>query len=440
MPVPRSDLFDLRRKHCKHHFENYPLCILPWSGAPVGTLMIWKGPLDLKKLFRPLFTISEHIARSGKWRCPCRRDFPVRMREDATVSLQRRKTNQNQQSDQCANIFPHRFKHCMFKLHSLPHRCMKIRVGGQLRSLQCSKCWHIGYDTARPHSSVKLWDHGCGRVGSQSKACSVLFILKVNRFNSIHRSDSTFFKKRGNRLEGHFLNRTEMSQTIVCADARAKFAPKLILFVHLATNWTHAVVPFNEINAQANSEVFASSTFPDLVPGFCVVVSQNPLQWLTGCYSLSPVSVGWTLLFVLGLLWVLLWKSNIIKQFNCMGAVLSVLLLCGLSLMRPGPMWCFWPFQGKVLQSSSQRSPCWRVWCFSGLCVGGRHWIDGSQKSIPKKEWDKRQLAFIKNIYIYIHICMLYIFYLYYIYGTKCAYGHVSAHSYANTCMHFYCV
>ena len=52
--VARSDL---RRKGCEHRFENYPALCLDLVHRGLDE----KEPLGLKKLFRPLLTISEKI-------------------------------------------------------------------------------------------------------------------------------------------------------------------------------------------------------------------------------------------------------------------------------------------------------------------------------------------------------------------------------------------
>jgi len=52
--VARSDL---RRKGCEHCFENYPALCLDLVHRGLDE----KEPLGLKKLFRPLLTISEKI-------------------------------------------------------------------------------------------------------------------------------------------------------------------------------------------------------------------------------------------------------------------------------------------------------------------------------------------------------------------------------------------
>lgn len=108
--------------------------------------------------------------------------------------------------------------------------------------------------------------------------------------------------------------------------------------------------------------------------GDALLLSFDSKRW--GIMGNTVVCVGTTMSFVLNSLIMF----NIIKQFNCIGAVLPVLLLCGLSLRRPGQMGCFWhviPRQStpKLFTAKPLLTRLMHQWLF---VVGGRHWIDGS--------------------------------------------------------------
>lgn len=82
--------------------------------------------------------------------------------------------------------YPHIFKHCMIKLqhHWMKNLSRRAIVGYFIQQMMTRRLRYT-----RRRSPVKLWScasrDGFGRVGSQSKACYVLFILKVDRFTDL---------------------------------------------------------------------------------------------------------------------------------------------------------------------------------------------------------------------------------------------------------------
>jgi hypothetical protein len=181
----------------------------------------------------------------------------------------------------------------------LQHHCMKnlsrrAIVGYFMQQMLTRRLRYT-----RRCSPVKLWScasrDGFGRVGSQSKACYVLFILKVDRFTDlIWQREATALKPTFWPLSVQ-MREPNLRRNWICAlgnklNSRSRtfqwdqWAGKL---------WSVCVINF--------FPSLRHQLFPDLVPHFLSTElptlmwscpKMEPLQSVTRCYYLLTVSIG----------------------------------------------------------------------------------------------------------------------------------------------------